>query len=160
MLCDPNLKPSTIPIDTKSSDLELFLDYMTKYPPPLVSSWSMVESLFSLADKYGRPIVHERLKFRLGLVAMNAPWEVFCFASHENDSDLARKALEKMVEDSSRNQMILTDISAKDKLEPTTPYLVGLLDQLGSNRTATWNSRSRRNDVNWEHMAKHFAPRL
>ncbi|WVQ69532.1 uncharacterized protein L199_007752 [Kwoniella botswanensis] len=160
ILSDPNLKSSTIPIDPDSSVLILFLDNMTKYPPPLVSSWKMAESLFSLADKYDCRIVHETLKFRLGHVTMIAPWEVFCFASHENDLDLARKALEKMGQDFRRNEMTLTDMSAKDILEPTAPYLVGLLDQLGTNRTVTRNTRSHRNDVNWEIMAKYFTPRL
>ncbi|WWD07392.1 hypothetical protein V865_005490 [Kwoniella europaea PYCC6329] len=160
MLCDPNLKPSTIPIDTKSSDLELFLDYMMKFPPPLVRYWSTAAQLFSLADRYGCPIVHDRLRFRLGDIAMQAPWEVFCFASHENDSDLARKALEKMGQDLTRNEMTLTDMAAKDILKPTAPYLVGLLYQLERNRAVTWNKRSYRNDVNWDIMAKYFTPRL
>ncbi|WWC86650.1 uncharacterized protein L201_001527 [Kwoniella dendrophila CBS 6074] len=94
---DPNMNAATpIPIDAKSSELELFLDYMVKYSPPLVETWTQAQQLFSLADKYGCEVVQDRLNYRLCHLVNQAPWTFFCFASEHKLLHLGRKALNCM----------------------------------------------------------------
>ncbi|WWC59729.1 uncharacterized protein I303_102291 [Kwoniella dejecticola CBS 10117] len=147
-----------IPMELKSDDLKIFLDYMISPTPPLLNSWSKVTDILELADKWGSFLVHERISHRLAHLTTRFPWEVFCFASHEGNEDLARKAIGDMGFDESRCKISIANLRATDISGPTVDYLVGLINQLKDHTSTSNRSRYTVYTVDWEAVAKAFRP--
>ncbi|WWC58289.1 uncharacterized protein I303_100828 [Kwoniella dejecticola CBS 10117] len=127
MLNSAGLKESPVPIDAAASDLSLLLDLATTLEARYPSAQEEWLRLFRLCDKYDFYMVRRRLYNRLIDHIRNSPWDVFCIASHLDDTRLAKKAVKKFDNDQSHSELTLNTITLKDASQPTLPYLLGLL---------------------------------
>ncbi|WWD07394.1 hypothetical protein V865_005492 [Kwoniella europaea PYCC6329] len=92
MLDDPALKPSgSIDIEASSEDWAHFLDFMYKCHAEAPSKWD--KRILDLCDKFDCKIVRARIRYRLKEVIRSSPWEAFAFASHHDDTKMAKRAL-------------------------------------------------------------------
>jgi hypothetical protein len=132
---EPEPEPETSHIDASPNVLAVFLDMMHSDPVPTKMDSGILESIVTLADKYGCDVVIERVLLRAsgGNLVTEAPWEVFRLAARYDYPQIAKLALSMMHcdKDQERKKMSTTSLQLDWIVEIPLNYLLVLVVALG-----------------------------
>ncbi|RSH82319.1 hypothetical protein EHS25_006029 [Saitozyma podzolica] len=128
----PLILPTPIPFESSSSDLTLFLDFMTQAIAGRRSDWTHLKRVALLSEKFDCAIILDRITSRLHRLVQSAPWEIFVFAAQRDELPLAKEALGAMNHDKRRHRMSLETVSADWFREVPLGYTLGLMAALGA----------------------------
>jgi hypothetical protein len=128
----PLILPTPIPFESSSSDLTLFLDFMTQATAGRRSDWTHLKRVALLSEKFDCAIILDRITSRLHRLVQSAPWEIFVFAAQRDELPLAKEALGAMNHDKRRHRMSLETVSADWFREVPLGYTLGLMAALGA----------------------------
>ncbi|WVQ62510.1 uncharacterized protein L199_000652 [Kwoniella botswanensis] len=134
------------------SDKNFFNDHsplLFEAETPLLGVWNNVPACSSCAtdmDCTRLYKVEERIRNRIADLVPQKPWEGFVLASQLDDVTLAKSALRSMNKQTHTQSfnLSLTFIKKEVAIQPTVPYLIGLLraagepDQLSYADTRDW----------------------
>ncbi|WWC99379.1 hypothetical protein V866_006280 [Kwoniella sp. B9012] len=161
MLFDPNLTPSSIPLDLPSDELRTllsFLDFGKPTEPTSIAGW---KRLLEMGDKFDCQGLRMRIREHAELKAFDKPWETFCLASHLNDEKLAKHSLKLMVEDVNASMIRLEDMPASLAQQASMHYLLGLFKALMQQMhwsTGFCKMLTTDDPVRWHDVAEAFYP--
>ncbi|OCF36125.1 hypothetical protein I317_06889 [Kwoniella heveanensis CBS 569] len=161
MLSDASLalNPSPVPMDAHSSDLTLLLDLMREDNPDMTNDWQQCRRVLDLCYKYQCRIVVDRFRLRLKPLAAQAPWDMFCMASHCDDVSLAKKALKAMESDKVDRELSISRMPLQKARHATLPYLLGLFVSMDKVSTSRYDDGYPPTGyIPWRQVGQNFKP--
>ncbi|WWD09101.1 hypothetical protein V865_007221 [Kwoniella europaea PYCC6329] len=147
---------SPLSFEAEVSDIRSLIYHMDAKDPTL-GSLEQSSRLLELCDRYGLYKVEERIRKRMVDLVPQRPWEGFVLASQLDDITLAKSALRSMNKQAHAQSfdLSLTFIKKEVAVQPTVPYLNGLLRAAGNpDRYMGTDSRD------WSKIADQFEPLL
>ncbi|WWC99375.1 hypothetical protein V866_006276 [Kwoniella sp. B9012] len=147
ILSDKNFFNDHSPLlfEAEVSDIRSLI-YLMDAKDPTLGSLEQSHRLLELCDRYGLYKVEERIRKRIVDLVPQKPWEGFVLASQLDDITLAKTALRSMNKQTHTQSfnLSLAFIKKEVAVQPTVPYLIGLLraagepDQLSYADTRDW----------------------
>jgi hypothetical protein len=142
-----------IPFPHDAEDAIFLFDFMLTRDIPLICTFERYNRLLGLCDRYGCDIIVERIISRLDPLISQAPWAVFCLASHAGDVNLARKALCMLHLEKEERDLGALSMSVASASKCTLPYLMGFFRLVPSYKLSEGNDR-----LYWSDVAPYFVP--
>ncbi|OCF73503.1 hypothetical protein I204_05344 [Kwoniella mangroviensis CBS 8886] len=144
---------SPLLFEAEVSDIRSLI-YLMDAKDPNLGSLEQSSRLLELCDKYGLYMVEERIRKRIANLVPQKPWEGFVLASRLNDVTLAKSALRSMATQSNTQSfnLSLALIKKEVAIQPTVPYLIGLLRPAGEPQYSGSDTRD------WCKIADRFKP--
>jgi hypothetical protein len=120
-------KDNIIDFPHDPEDVIQLLDYMHKRQVPKFTTFKAYENVVRLADRYGCDIVIDRIVARLYNVVDTAPWKIFCLASHVEELELAKVALNQLALDPEARHLKVGEFTTALASGCTLPYFLGFV---------------------------------